>query len=126
MMDILDELKQKYGLFRDPAIGDAIKEIERLRNLTTQGPLLERPEPQRIKRDYWIYLYPNTAGISEKGNNPFVRSNLLAKVKIKIDCKEGDGLDLNEDDLTVNEDDKLMRLQNFSDIIKEILCRYKN
>jgi hypothetical protein len=91
-MDILDELKQKYGFFRDPALGDAIKEIERLRNLTTQGPLLEQPELQRIKRDYWIYLYPNTAGISETDDNLFVRSNLLAKIKITIDCKEGEGL----------------------------------
>jgi len=29
-MDILNELKNKYEFLRDPAIGDAIKEIERL------------------------------------------------------------------------------------------------
>jgi len=92
MMDILDELKQKYGFFRDPALGDAIKEIERLRNLTAKGRLPKPPKPKRIKRDYWVYLYPNTAGISETADNLFVRSNLLAKVKIKIDCEEGEGL----------------------------------
>jgi hypothetical protein len=31
-MDILDELKNKYGFFLDPALGEAIVEIERLRN----------------------------------------------------------------------------------------------
>ena len=49
-MDILNELKNKYEFLRDPALGDAIKEIERLHgeNNTFWQPIETAPENSEI------------------------------------------------------------------------------
>jgi len=45
----------------------------------------------RIKRTVWLDLYPNDVNYLSNGNDA-IGGNCLARVKVEIDCEEGEGL----------------------------------
>ena len=54
--DVLDYLKEAYSFLMDPAIGEAIKEIERLtKKCDTQAMILRRLDAEKFPGTYFIH-----------------------------------------------------------------------
>jgi hypothetical protein len=64
-MDTLDYLKDAYSFLMDPAIGEAIKEIERLRKkCDLQTMMLRRLDAEKFPGTYFIH-----SGLGETDQN---------------------------------------------------------
>ena len=63
--DVLDYLKDSYSFLMDPAIGEAIKEIERLRKkCDLQTMMLRRLDAEKFPGTYFIH-----SGLGETDQN---------------------------------------------------------
>ena len=63
--DVLDYLKEAYSFLMDPAIGEAIKEIERLRKkCDLQTMMLRRLDAEKFPGTYFIH-----SGLGETDTN---------------------------------------------------------